>query len=151
MQPEGGVSGEFVPFDWSLYGVLIRNDRRAMGFERVQDFSASLWRRTHYKVTQETLYKVEQGRQVPGTMQFMAINIALYGEPLPSRVVEACMSPEWRRIAAAKGDIPAEWKRQNFRDAAGDRAADPALTPQELGRQTGDAAGLFENPNVPGV
>lgn len=149
LQPEGSSPGGFRAFDWSIYSVLVRNDRRAMGFRRAEDFSASIWRRTHYNVSQETIYKVEQGRQVPDAMQFIAINLALYGEPYPQRVVENCVCPEWRQIAAAHGDIPRAWKVENFRKDAGERADDPTLTPEELGREVGDAAGLFENPNAP--
>lgn len=149
MRPQGAPPGGVPPMDWSLYSVLVRSDRRAMGFKRAEDFSASIWRRTRVKITQETLYKVEQGRQVPDTMQFMAINVALYGEPFPARVLDTCLSQDWKDIAESKGDIPLEWKYENFRDAAGERADDPSLTPEELAQETGDAAGLFANPNAP--
>jgi hypothetical protein len=149
IQAAGANPGAFEVIDWSLYSVLVRNDRRAMGYKKAEEFSASIWRRTRVTVTQETLYKIEQARQVPDTKQFMAINIALYGSPLPERVMDTCVSKEWRQIAEAGGDIPLEWKYENFRKAAGDRADDPTLTPEELAAQVNDAAGLFANPNAP--
>lgn len=149
LQAAGTQPEAFKVIDWSLYSVLVRNDRRAMGFKKAEEFSATIWRRARVKVTQETLYKIEQARQIPDTKQFMAINIALYGSPLPQRVVDTCLSREWRQIAEAGGDIPERWKIENFEEAAGDRADDPTLTPEELAAQVGDAPGLFENPNAP--
>lgn len=149
MRPQGAPPGGVPPMDWSLYSVLVRSDRRALGFKRAEDFSASIWRRTRVKVTQESIYKIERCDQIPDVTQFMAINISLYGEPFPPRVMETCMSPEWKQIAENEGEVPDAWKEENFRDAAGERAGDPTLTADEVAEEAGDAPGLFRNPNAP--
>ena len=101
-------------FDWSLYGMLVRKHRAKKGYKKAEAFSETIWRRTRVDVSRDTLYKIEQGRQVPSAEQFMAINMALFGAPFNDDLLHLCMSAEWRSIFNEEVDpIPHEWKLEN--------------------------------------
>lgn len=112
-------------FDWALYGALIRHRRNELGIKKAADFSDAVYRRTRVRISRDSIYKIEQGRQVPDAVQFMAVNMALFGQAWPDwRIsLEQCMSPEWKRYNEEEGTgpaIPDEWRVQNLRaDAAG--------------------------------
>lgn len=131
-------------FDWALYGALVRKERIRLGYRRAEDFAASIWRRTRVDVSRDTLYKVEQGRQVPDALQFMAINMALGFDPFFGRVVDMCISSEWR-IASEARDIPEKWKVINFinAEAKGGARFESASDAAEACR---DLPELFEMP-----
>lgn len=103
-------------FDWQLYGLLVRKERIRIGYRRAEDFAASIWRRTRVEVSRDTLYKVEQGRQIPDALQFMAINMALGFDPFLGKVVDMCISSEWKGASSPDG-IPEKWKVTNFINA----------------------------------
>lgn len=103
-----------VMFDWSLYGMLVRKHRAEKGYKKAEAFSETIWRRTRVDISRDTLYKIEQGRQVPNAEQFMAINMALFGAPINDDLLHLCMSAEWRSISNEEADpIPHEWKLEN--------------------------------------
>lgn len=101
-------------FDWSLYGMLVRKHRVEKGYKKAEAFSETIWRRTRVDISRDTLYKIEQGRQIPNAEQFMAINMALFGAPINEELLQLCMSTEWRSISNEEVDtIPDEWKLEN--------------------------------------
>lgn len=101
-------------FDWSLYGLLVRKFRTDMGYKKAEDFAATIWRRTRVEVSRDSLYKIEQGRQVPSAEQFMAINIALGRAIDFTEITDICKSKEWKEIIEGRHDpIPITWKIEN--------------------------------------
>ena len=101
-------------FGWSLYGMLVRKHRADKGYKKAEAFSETIWRRTRVDISRDTLYKIEQGRQIPNAEQFMAINMALFGAPINDDLLHLCMSAEWRSISNEEVDlIPHEWKLEN--------------------------------------
>lgn len=106
-------------FDWGLYGMLVRKKRIDLGYKKAEEFAASIWRRTRIHVSRDSLYKIEQGRQIPDGNQFMGINMALCGNPFYPEITGMCMSNEWKKIApVAEGhgelSIPDKWKTENI-------------------------------------
>lgn len=135
-------------FDWGLYSALIRKDRKDLGYRTADAFSATVYRRTRIVISRDSVYKIEQGKQIPDALQFMAINISLYKEPLPSRVIELCYCPEWREIWQNGGEIPISWKYGNFLDAAPvEHQHDPDYSPINVAVSLGEPRQLFANPN----
>jgi len=107
MKPEQ----DFQPFDWALYGMLVRRKRLDLGFRKAEEFAASIWRRTRVHISRDTLYKIEQGNQIPDAEQFMAINLALGRVLFDAPTADLCLSPEWREIVGSS--IPDAWKEDN--------------------------------------
>lgn len=116
---------EDVLFDWGTYGALVRKCRTDLGYKKAEDFARSIWRRTRVEVSRDTLYKIEQGRQVPDANQFMAINMALSGTRFFTWLTDLCTSMEWSDIEGQSlgGEsnvtpdelhLPHEWKVENF-------------------------------------
>uniref|UniRef100_A0A7C9NBJ4 XRE family transcriptional regulator n=1 Tax=Muribaculaceae bacterium Z82 TaxID=2304548 RepID=A0A7C9NBJ4_9BACT len=97
----------FEPFDFGLYGMLVRKMRTDLGYRKAEDFVRTLYLRTRMSMSRETLYKIEQGKQTPNASQFLALNIALTGEPMPKKVAALCMSKEWAQIVHAFGESAA--------------------------------------------
>ena len=118
-------------FDWGLYGMVVRKRRIELGYKKAEYFAASIWRRTRFDISRDSLYKIEQGKQVPTGTQVLAINMALYGHPFPDELFDICATRAWKGIARnvrafveeADADyesvdvaefLPETWKRQNF-------------------------------------
>ena len=104
-------------FDWVLYGAIVRSERGKAGCKTTADFSAMLYRRTRLEVSKDALYRIEQGRQQPTTEQFMAINLALFGELYPrfgSSVLDSCPSRKWAEYDRNE-EVPRDWKAENLR------------------------------------
>lgn len=101
----------FQPFDWLLYGMLIRKGRIDLGYRKAEEFAESIWRRTRVRISRDTLYKIEQGKQIPDALQFMAISLALNQALFDNRTIDLCLSPEWRGIVSSS--IPDAWKEEN--------------------------------------
>ena len=137
----------FDAFDWSLYSALVRKDRKDKGFKTAEAFSATIYRRTRVNISRDSVYKIEQGKQTPDALQFMAINIALYNEPMPHRITSLCFCPEWDQMIGYEGSFPVEWAHENFRAAAGEDASNPYVTAQEVAARVGDDSEYFANPN----
>lgn len=143
--------------DWGLYGAMIRHARIKLGYKTAESFSPSLWRRTRVYISRDVLYKIESGKQVPDTLQFMALNIALFGEffPIP-KVISTCMGAEWEELSEAyereatpsKPWISDKWKDENTEEeikelSKQDVIADRSLKPEELGYYADDNGSLF--------
>lgn len=73
-------------FDWSLYGTLIRHYRVKIECKNISSFSELIERRTYFKISKDALYRIEQNRQEPTAMQFMAINLTLFGKMYDERL-----------------------------------------------------------------
>jgi len=52
------------------------------------------------QISKDVLYRIEQNRQEPTAMQFLAINLALFNKIWPEGRSEmiACLSDEWRNF-----------------------------------------------------
>ncbi|MEG1827730.1 MAG: hypothetical protein RRZ85_06235 [Gordonibacter sp.] len=118
-------------FDWALYGMVVRKRRIELGYKKAEHFAASMWRRVRFAISRDSLYKIEQGKQVPTGTQVLAINMALYGQPFPAELFDICAMPAWKSMArnaraaidesGADYDgcdipefVPELWRRQNF-------------------------------------
>lgn len=104
-------------FDWSLFGALIRHERTKAGCRNTGEFSELVERRTHFKISKDVLYRIEQNRQEPTAMQFVSINLALFREVWPDLFgdLNPCMSKEWREIDYEKR-MPIAWLKQDFNE-----------------------------------
>lgn len=124
-------SNDFQQFDWALYGMVIRKRRLELGYKKAEHFARSVWRRTRFDISRDSLYKIEQGKQVPTGMQVLALNMSLFGSPFPEELFEICASRTWKKIArdvrAASVEngsdyeavdmtqfVPGQWKKENF-------------------------------------
>lgn len=121
--PQGWL-GSCHDMDWALYGLLVRKHRIDSGFRKVEDFSRVIWRRTRFYLSRDTLYKIEQGRQIPDSSQFMALNLALFGNPFGGEDIWKCLPKEWRDITSVPAlFVPDSWKEENsetvWREATG--------------------------------
>jgi len=87
-------------FDWSLYGAMVRHARTKLGYKNTNDLSETIFRRTRMQISKDVLYRIEQNRQEPTAMQFLAINLALFNKIWPEGRSEmiACLSDEWRNF-----------------------------------------------------
>lgn len=123
-------------FDYALYGLLVRKGRIDLGFKKAEDFSEAVWRRTRVRITKDMLYKIEQGRQVPDTTQFMALNLVLSGTPFNEAISSMCFSTECRHIIEDRS-VPDEWRTENalkaWAEALGVEAVEDvkAMTPDD--------------------
>lgn len=102
-------------FDWSLYGAMVRHERTKLGYKNTNDLSDTIYRRTRMRVSKDVLYRIEQNRQEPTAMQFMAINLAIFNEIWPRfrADMSACPSEKWR-IYNENEEMPAEWRADNL-------------------------------------
>lgn len=109
---------DYHSIDWSLYGALVRNYRIKAGIKKAPDFAKLIYRHTRVKVNQDTIYKIEQGKQQPNAEQFLAINIVLFDSCLPKEVTDFCFSEEFSDyIKLGPASIPDAWKYENFKQA----------------------------------
>lgn len=116
---------DFEPFDWDIYGAIVRMTRRKRGYKNFQQFSDAIYRRTRKPIAPNVLKRIEQGRQEPTASQFMAINLSLFKEFAPTQNDKSdlakCLSDEWRfciDFADNKnGGTPGEWRLENLEDA----------------------------------
>ncbi len=124
------ISETFQQFDWALYGMIVRKRRVELGYKKAEHFAASVWRRVRFEISRDSLYKIEQGKQVPTGMQVIALNMALFGQPFPEELFEICASRGWKKIArdtraaiGSEGDyesidmtrfVPEQWKEVNY-------------------------------------
>lgn len=145
-------------FDWGLYGAMVRHTRNKLGFTKAEDFGAALWRRTRIYISRDVLYKIEQGRQVPDAMQFMALNLVLFGSYYPElKVIDMCLSSDWEYIEKhnelpnREFNIPENWKEENSKMVAESKNKDK-LSSGEASRIAEDESNLFVfdwTPDIP--
>lgn len=105
-------------FDFEKYGSLIRRKRLSMGYQTGKDFSRGIYLRTRFHISDQSLYKIEQGKQEPTLVQFLAINLALFQSPFPGETtyqgsISPCLLGGWEYIEKNE-EISDEWKRENF-------------------------------------
>ena len=134
---------EFEAFDWTVYGAIVKSTRKRIGYKTAQSFSDTIWRRTRVTVSRDSVYKIEQGRQIPDALQFMAINIALFQDPFPDKQLGACYCIEWGDLLDHDGQIPEEWAVQNYEAAIGNEADDPNFTIDDAIERTGEKPEVF--------
>lgn len=134
---------EFKPWASVVYGSLVKDARRKAGYVKAEDFGRAVWRRTRVYLSRDVMYKIEQGRQDPTVVQFMAINLTLFGAPVPSRVTMPCICPEWIEIAANDGGaIPPEWMEENTRKLE-EQTGRRFTTPEEAAEAAKDVPWVF--------
>lgn len=81
--------------DHKLLGTMLRIDRKQKGYTKAEELSKAINSCTGLKITQETIYKIERGKQKASLDQLAAICAALYGEPFPEPLFTAlskCMA-----------------------------------------------------------
>lgn len=100
-------------FDWGKYGALVKGRRKCKA-STADEFARLIFLRTRTKISRDALYRIEQGKQVPNAAQFMAINLALFGEALPSgrTGLQPCFSDEWFDYNKT-GTVPRNWRKEN--------------------------------------
>lgn len=120
------VQQEQPQFDWELFGAIIRKSRTKMGYNKADVFCESVFYRARVNISPVTYYRIETGKQEPTAVQLFGICMALYGEPFPQKIFDACASDEWKAIeetheyrdsslfSPARYDIPSVWKYENF-------------------------------------
>ena len=110
--------GAFEAFDLGYYGSYVKNRRKKMGYKSAKDFCATLWRRTRIKLSTDALYDIERGEREPTITQFIAINLVISGCLVDMDRLNDWVCNEWGG-PVSHGEIPFEWKIENF-DAAAD-------------------------------
>lgn len=125
-------------FDWELFGMIVRKTRQRMGYKKAEVFCESVYRRARVNISPVTYYRIERAEQEPTAVQLFGICMALFGEPFPQKVFNACASEEWRSIESSHlyadtqlftpGDyeIPQVWKYENYCTVV-DRAGEDSL------------------------
>lgn len=88
-------------FDWALYGSVLRAARaKKLGFKKGEEFAKRI-EAEGLKMSKETLYKIEQGKQIPNAAQFIALNLIVFGESAPEKVMDLCMGTQWQGLREA--------------------------------------------------
>lgn len=117
---------EFIPYDLDLWRMHVRNQRKKMGYDKATHFVQTLWLRTRIKINVQTFYKIEQGKQEPSITQFMAINLALFNNEIPSHDIHNhCMCEEWKEVKELTNNpntddltdyliVPSKWAIENY-------------------------------------
>ena len=72
-----------------LLGAVLRIERKRKGYTKAEELSKAINACTGLKISQETIYKIEQGKQKASLDQLAAICAALYGEPFPESLFTA--------------------------------------------------------------
>lgn len=111
--------------DWSLYGALLRHQRTSViGFRKAEEFTDALWRRTRVFISRDVLYKIERGDRAPDTVEFMALNKAVYGSFFPEAIIKQCMCEEWKALSddydPKEPCITEKWALENIDQAIQD-------------------------------
>lgn len=96
---------DFEPFDYGIWGALVRKHRKEMGYNAEQ-FTEFLELATRIKIHPQTYYKIEQGKQTPSHAQYMGVNLAVFDdvEP-PQNVKQMCLSKEWQYITKTLKEV----------------------------------------------
>lgn len=101
-------------FNWTVYLALVKKRRINLGYTDAKAFARTIYLRTRVSIPGETYYKIERGKQPLKAMQFMALNIALWGTPWPEQVMKVCMGIRWEDIAAHEYPyIDGDWQLEN--------------------------------------
>lgn len=70
---------------------------KKMGFKKGEEFAKRI-EAEGVKMNKETLYKIEQGAQVPNAAQFIILNLVAFGEAAPEKVMDLCMGVQWHGL-----------------------------------------------------
>lgn len=65
---------------WCDFGYSIRRARRKRGYRKARDFTAEMEERAGIAISPDTLYKIEEGKQIPRLDVALAILETLDGE-----------------------------------------------------------------------
>ena len=90
-------------FDFALFGILIRKERKDQGISSVDEFVKSIEEKTGLSVPKEALTRIESGKQEPRLSQVIAISLTLYNRlPLgfhtsPDPITLACCK-KWQEM-----------------------------------------------------
>lgn len=105
-------------YDWDLFGALMKLERKKLFITSTAELSEEIYLNTRKRISKDTLYRIEQGKQVPNAEQFMAINLTLFGSLIPGEFsnMHTCLSEEWRECAGG-GTIPEQWRKENILEA----------------------------------
>ena len=70
---------------------------KKLGFKKGEEFAKRI-EAEGLKMNKETLYKIEQGAQVPNAAQFIVLNLIAFGESAPEKVMDLCMGAQWQGL-----------------------------------------------------
>lgn len=77
-------------FDPSLFGRILREQRRLAGYSNTKVFSQAIQEKTGVFVDFDTLMKYERGEREPDVSKLLGIAFTLYGQDWPEEVVWMC-------------------------------------------------------------
>lgn len=100
-------------FNWTVYLALVKERRLQLGYRDAKAFARTIYLRTRVSIPGETYYKIERGKQPLKAMQFMALNIALWGKPWPEKVMNTCMGESWKLITGDEETRNGDWIAEN--------------------------------------
>ena len=111
----------FESFDFTSWSSLIRTKRKKKGFDNASEFAIYVFLLTRVDIATQTYYKIEQGKQEPSVSQFMAINLALYGDFMPPKnIFDLCVNETWLTIRERINNpneeallVPDKWADEN--------------------------------------
>lgn len=104
-------------FNWSLYRALMKDRRQKLGYRDARMFARTIYLRTRIKIPAESYYKMESGKQGLKAEQFMALNIALWGNPWPEQIMALCTGVAWAEIASSPyPHVPRKWALENSKN-----------------------------------
>lgn len=87
--------GRTASFSWPKYGDLVKNARKRMGYGNRADFVAHVNETTGTEILEGTLRSIERGNVAPRADQFIAINICIFGDPMPKAMHEWFGGRRW--------------------------------------------------------
>lgn len=77
-------------FNWRLYGDIVREARYSRGFTSAASFCREIYRSTRVVISYMNMYTIENGQTTVSATKFFAINVTLWGSPIPSKVFYEC-------------------------------------------------------------
>jgi hypothetical protein len=98
--------------DWSKFGALLRLLRVNSGFRKGETFVGFMEQETGYKVSADTLYRVENGSQEPPLSLFIAINLTLGKAAVDDELIAQTMSARWKARERENLGAPVDTRTQ---------------------------------------
>ena len=74
--------------NWKQYGACIRSTRHERGYHKATEMSKALMDNLGLKMGEQTIYKIEQGNQIPSVEMFLSLNRLLFDSPLPEKLLD---------------------------------------------------------------